>query len=180
MKFFLIFTLFVLSLSASNLQEDYAKATAVQKQPKHTKVKRFYVGGGVNFNNGVAGTSLGVGVNAKFGIFLENLLHHLSFELDTSYSLKDPKTSAGVDENLFTLGTYLAYTICLGDSGFAVRPRFGMVFANLSTSVNSTDVAISSGAALLYALDSTIILYADYTDLGEQYNNYTLGVEYKF
>jgi len=124
----------------------------------------------------------GVGLVIKGGVALPQLLENLGAEVELTTSLSDPQVVNGQDLSILTLAGYMTYTIEIPNTPFAVRPRAGVILPNLgdSDSVNSRSLGLSTGIAGLMILNEQLDAYVDYTNLGENINNYTVGLELKF
>ncbi|MEA3373680.1 MAG: outer membrane beta-barrel protein [Campylobacterota bacterium] len=124
----------------------------------------------------------GLGLVLKGGAALPQVLNNLGMEVELTTSLSDPETHNGHDVSILTLAGYMTYNIRFPDSHIFVRPRAGFILPNLgdTKSVNSRNFGISTGIAAVVELNKQMNVYGDYTNLGENINNYTVGVELKF
>ena len=124
----------------------------------------------------------GIGLVVKGGVALPQVLENLGAEVEMTTSLSDPEDRNGHDVSILTLAGYMTYDIHIPDSSFFIRPRAGFILPNLgdSKSVNSRNFGLSTGIAGVIALNKQLNAYVDYTNLGENINNYTVGLELKF
>lgn len=124
----------------------------------------------------------GIGLVLKGGMALPRLLDDLGAEVELTTSISDPQYVNGADVSILTLAGYMTYTIEIPGTQFAVRPRAGIILPNLgdSDSVNSRSLGLTTGIAGLITLNEQLDAYVDYTNLGENINNYTVGIELKF
>jgi hypothetical protein len=122
----------------------------------------------------------GIGLSVKGGMKLDQVLPHFGAEAELTTSLVSPQNPAGNDINVFTLGAYATYTIVIPNSSVSVRPKFGLIFPNLSDDINSRDIAVSSGLAGLFKLNKQMDLYVEYVNASEYMNNYMVGLEVGF
>lgn len=139
-----------------------------------------YVGAGLGLEAMPKHVDNGMGLALKGGVELDQVLKNFGLEAELSTSLIAPEVN---DHNIdvLTLGAYATYTIHMPNSAFAVRPKFGFILPNLGDDdLNSRDIAVSSGLAALYSLNSQIDLYAEYVNTSEAMNNYVVGVEINF
>ena len=157
-------------------------ASALYGVEKKSEFSNVYVGAGLSVEAVPKGAdSHGTGLVLKAGTQLPQLLKHLGAEVELTTSLIDPEWG-NKDINVITLAGYMTYDIRFPSSPVFVRPRAGFILPNLgnSDSVNSRDFGISTGLACLIELNEQMNAYVDYTNLGENINNYTAGVELKF
>ncbi len=143
----------------------------------------FYIGGGLGYEAvpDISGIDGGAALILRGGMKFDQLLQNFSAEVEITKSVLDPEY--GNDkQNVLTLATYAAYTINVNDSGFYVRPRFGIILPNLgdSESVHTRDIGFSSGVNGLYKFNDNWGAYVDFTYQGEFINLYSAGVEYNF
>ena len=157
-------------------------ATTLYATEKKSELSNVYIGVGLAVEAVPKGADdHGIGLVLRVGAPLPQLLKNLGAEVELTTSLVDPEWGKK-DINIITLAGYVTYDIRFPDSPLFVHPRAGFILPNLgnSDSVNSRDLGISTGLACLVELNEQMNAYIDYTNLGENINNYTAGVELKF
>ena len=140
----------------------------------------FYVAAGLGLEAMPKDYDNGLGLSVKGGAILNELMHNFGVEAELTTSLISPEQPHGNDINVFTLGAYATYTIDIPNSAFAVRPKLGLIFPNLSDEINSYDIAVSSGVAALMKINKQMKAYIEYENESEAMNNYMIGLEMSF
>ncbi len=157
-------------------------ATAVLSSGVMAAEVGFYAGGGLAFEAvpKVDDLKMGLGLTLRGGMTLDSVIENFAVEAEFTKSLVDPKyTNPNNDIDVTTLAAYAVYRIPVTEM-FYIKPRFGVIFPNLSDDINSRDITFSSGVGGGMTVMDHLDVYIDYTVLGEGVTNYGAGVEYHF
>ena len=88
------------------------------------------------------------------------------------------------------MGMYGTYLWKLDDS-FAIKPRFGIVYKNIKSSLNTSNnnptnkedenkLSLSAGIGISYKLTEKSELFTNYTKFEDDIEHLTFGAEFKF
>ena len=111
----------------------------------------------------------------------------LAVEVDMSFDLTSPSTtifSTEVENSLFTLGGYAAYTYDINDKAY-VKPRLGLIYiseeASTGTlSVSSTTMGLAMGVKAGYKINEKIDAVVGYNIIASNASQLTIGAAYRF
>jgi opacity protein-like surface antigen len=122
-----------------------------------------------------------------------NLYKNIGIELEGSIQLdKSSTTINGISSDLkfWYMGMYGTYLWKL-DNSFAIKPRFGIVYKNIKSSLNTSNnnptnkedenkLSLSAGIGISYKLTEKSELFTNYTKFEDDIEHLTFGAEFKF
>ncbi len=131
---------------------------------------------------------------AAYGIPLEQ--YGIDVELELTKSLGDASTSdtypfvgtITLDASYMTLAGYAVYTMPLQDK-LDLRARAGLLYEDVSVTASSplvtvsgdgTDIGLSFGVGLNYALNDSMNIIADYTIIEQDISHLAIGAQFGF
>jgi hypothetical protein len=115
------------------------------------------------------------------------LYDDIALEFEGSASVVKPEwefSNATSEVDFWSLGLYGVYIWKINN--LAIKPRIGLVYENMESTINgqplidNSDMALSGGIGLSYQFGQNYEIYSNYTKFEDDINHLTFGATYKF
>ncbi len=137
-----------------------------------------------NIDNSILKDKKGTAVVLTAGKLLYS---DIGVELEGSTSVKKAQWRLGdskSDVDFWSLGLYGSYIWRINN--LSIKPRVGVVFENIKSTIRSidlvdkSDVGLSGSIGMTYHFGDNYAIYSNYTKFEDDMNHLTFGAEYKF